>query len=128
MICFYLFYSNLTLAEILEELENVILSDASDEEILQERPVFKTKSSEVTVNILPPDNNEGGTDEDCGDEEEVRVSNLPGSQLRAKASADSTSVSIDEADKTETNQRNKKKSRQWVDNDLKENNEPFQAF
>ena len=40
----------------------------------------------IDITIFPPDNsNNDNTDEDSGEEENVNINNLPGSQLRVEA-------------------------------------------
>ena len=82
----------MTLDEVLEKLEKILPSENEGEnELLDENiPIAKT-SKEVTVYLSPPENGDI-TDEDSGDEADVRLSNLPGKQLLSEALINSSTV------------------------------------
>ena len=75
----------MTLNEVLEKLEKISPSENEGEnELLDENiPIAKT-SKEVTIYICPLENGDI-TNEDSGDETDVRLSNLPGKQLLSEA-------------------------------------------
>ena len=86
-------YRAMTLDKVLEKLEEISPSQNEGENKLlgENIPIAKT-SKKVTVYISPPENGDI-TDEDSGDETDVRLSNLPGKQLLLEALINSSTVS-----------------------------------
>ena len=82
----------MTLDEVLEKLEEILPSEnESENELLDEHiPIAKT-SKEVTICISTPENGDI-TDEDSGDEIDVRLFNLPENQLLSEALISSNTV------------------------------------
>ena len=87
-----LFVTEMTLDEVLEKLEEISPSENEGEnELLDEHiPIAKT-SKEVTICISPPESGDI-TDEDSGDEIDVRLFNLPENQLLSEALISSSTV------------------------------------
>ena len=82
----------MTLDKVLEKFEEISPSENEGEnELLDENiPITKT-SKEVTTYISPPENGDV-TDEDSGDETDVRLSSLAGKQLLSEALINSRTV------------------------------------
>ena len=71
--------------EVLEKLEEISPSENEGENELHDENISIAKTSkEVTIYISPPKNDDV-TDEDSGDEIDVRLSNIPGKQLLPEA-------------------------------------------
>ncbi len=108
--------------DILDELERPTMSDESEISDENESSGMVKQTETHDVHIMPA--NDGAvTDEDSGEEENVDISNLPGTQLTAFAVLDS-SVSQDDADENVERQVTHKnkiiKLRKWKAQDLPE--------
>ena len=80
------------IGRVLEKLEEISPSENEGEnELLDENIPIAKISKEVTICMFPPENGDI-TDEDSGNETDVRLSNLPRKQLLSEALMNSSTV------------------------------------
>ena len=85
-------YKAMTLHEVLEKLEEISLIENDGENELLDKNISVAKTSkEVAIYISPLENGDI-TDEDSGDETDVKLFNLPGKQLLSEALRNSSTV------------------------------------